>query len=169
MSALEALDRAKKAGVTLTLDGDAFVAEVARPPLPADIVALLRAEKPGIMHVLEMREAAKAALAADPPPDCEDRFGPPGDYGIRQPLWDIVLSGLHRFIGQGWADQCALLGWTKDELYRVPPLWARVDLTGAGLMIGDRKVLAVTADHIVTTTQTGSTLRYRKIGREHIA
>jgi hypothetical protein len=169
MSAIEALDKAKKAGVTLTLDGDAFVAEVAHPPLPADIVALLRAAKPDIMRVLEWREAAKAALETEPPPDCEDRRGPPGEYGIRRPAWDIALDGLKRFIGQGWADQACLLGWTKEELYRVPFLWARVDLCGAGLLIGDRKVLAVTADHIVTETRAGSQLRFRRIGREHLA
>ena len=29
-----------------------------------------------------------------------------------------------RFVADGWGDQAALLGWTSDELYRVPPVWA---------------------------------------------
>jgi hypothetical protein len=169
MSALEALTAAKEAGVTLTLDGDAFVAETAHPPLPQDVLALLRASKPDIMRILEWREAAKAALASEPPPDCIGLWGPPGEYGIRKLKWDIALDGLRRFIGQGWADQACLLGWTKDELYRVPALWSQIHLTGAGLLIGDRKVIAVTADNIVIETRAGSQLRFRRIGREHIA
>lgn len=45
------------------------------------------------------------------------------------------------FHNEGWADQAALLGWTMEGLYRVPPAWARVSLTGAALLISDRRVI----------------------------
>jgi hypothetical protein len=169
MSALAALSAAKAAGVKLTLDGDGIIIETKTPPLPADLVALLKASKPSIMHVLELREAARDAIAASPPPDCEGRLSPPGPYGVRRPVWDIAKDGLRRFCSEGWADQAAMLGWTKDELYRVPPLWSQIWLIGAALMIGERKVIAVTADNIVVETAAGSQLKFRRLGREHIA
>jgi hypothetical protein len=77
--------------------------------------------------------------------------------------------GLQRFLGEGWAEQAAQLGWTIEELYRVPLVWSRVDLTGAALMIGDRRVVAVTEASIVVETRSGAHLKFRRIGREHIA
>jgi hypothetical protein len=167
MSALEALAAAKEAGVILTLDGDGIIVEAKTPPLPADLVALLKAAKPDLLRILEWREAARAALDAVPPSDCGR--APPGEYGIRKPRWEIATGGLRRFLAEGWADQAALLGWTKEELYRVPALWSQIWLTGAALLIGDRKVIAVTADNIVIETRAGSTLKFRRIGREHLA
>jgi len=52
------------------------------------------------------------------------------------------------------------LGWPKDELYAAPPLWARVDLCGAGLLIGDREVGAVTAEALRIKTESGSILSF---------
>jgi hypothetical protein len=63
----------------------------------------------------------------------------------------------------------ALLGWTKDELYRVPPQWSRVDLCGAALLIGDRRVVAGTEASIVIEARSGSRLKFRRLGREHLA
>jgi hypothetical protein len=157
MSAFAALAAAKQAGIRLTLDGDGIVIETKTPPLPADVVALLKAAKPDLMRILEWREAAKATLSSGPPPGC------------READWTEALRGLHRFIAEGWADQAALMGWTKEELYRVPPVWARVDLTGAALLITDRRVIAVTEDSIAIKARSGSTLRFRRIGREHLA
>src|SRR6516225_2366167 len=127
MSALDALSAARAAGVKLTLDGDGVVLSTKRPPLPVDLVALLKANKPDIMKILEWREAAREALSAAPPSDCAEQFAP-RVYGVRKPMWDLVQDGLRRFCAQGWGDKACLLGWTKDELYRVPSLWARVDL-----------------------------------------
>jgi hypothetical protein len=62
-----------------------------------------------------------------------------------------------------------LLGWSKAELYRVPKLWSQINITGAGLLIGESKVLAVTLDNIVIETSSGATQRFRRIGREHVA
>ena len=68
------------------------------------------------------------------------------------------------FVGKGRADQAALIGWTAEELYRVPPVWGRVDLTGAALLIGDRRVIAVTEASIAIETLSGSRLKFRRIG-----
>jgi hypothetical protein len=83
------------------------------------------------LRVLTLRVAVKATLAAKPPEGCsEDR-------------WTKAMRGLQRFVAEGWGDKVALLGWTEDELYRVP-LMNRVDLTGAALLIGSRRVIAAT-------------------------
>ena len=155
MSALEALAAAKAAGVKLSLDGDGIILEA--PKLPDDVVELLTAAKPDLLRVLEWREAAKAALKSKPPPDAGE------DH------WTEALQGLHRFVVEGWGDRAALMGWTKDELYRVPFLWARVDLCGAALLIGDRRVAAVTETSIAIAARAGSKLKLRRIGREHLA
>jgi hypothetical protein len=179
MSAIEALAAAKAAGVRLTLDApDGIILETKTPPLPADLVALLKAAKPDLMRILEWREAARAALNAIPPEDCGTTWIATGVRvtakgkaldGVRENRWAIAMHGLRRFVGEGWGDQACLMGWTKEELYRVPPRWARVDLTGAGLMIDDKKVLAVTEDNIVIAASLGSTLKFRRIGRRHVA
>jgi hypothetical protein len=54
-------------------------------------------------------------------------------------------------------------GWTKGELFRVPPVWARGDLCGVGLLIGDREVVEVKPAEIRIKTASGATLAfYRK-------
>jgi hypothetical protein len=157
MSAILALAAAKKAGVKLTLDGDGIVLETKTPPLPADVVALLKASKPDILHVLEWREAARATLTSEPPPDA------------RKEQWSNALRGLHHFVLKGWGDQAALMGWSKEELYRVPPRWARIDLCGCAVLVGDKRVIAVTEDSIVIEQETGSRNRFRRLGKEHLA
>jgi hypothetical protein len=152
---LKALAAAKTAGVKITLDGDRLILET--DPLPSDLVALLRTVKPDLLRVLAGREAAKIATNATPPPDCLPR------------RWTEAQDGLRRFVNDGWGDQVALLGWTAEELYRVPPLWSRIDLTGAALLVGYRRVTAVTADNIVIESRPASQLRFRRIGREHLA
>jgi hypothetical protein len=167
MSALDALAAAKTAGVTLILDGDGIVLRTQTSPLPVDIVDLLKAAKPDLMRILECREAALAALKAEAPPDCG--LGPRGAYGIRQPKWDIAMSGLRRFLAEGWGDKAALVGWTREELYRAPALWSQVHLTGAALMIGDGKVIMVSENHIVIETRPGAQLKFRRAGEEAVA
>ena len=153
--ALEALAEAESAGVKITLDGDGLILEA--DPLPSGIVALLKTVKPDLLRVLAGREAAKIATNAEPPPDCLPH------------RWVAAQDGLKRFIADGWGDQASLLGWTPDELYRVPPVWARVDLTGAALLVADRRVIAVTETSIAIETRSGSQLKFRRIGREHLA
>ena len=153
--ALEALAAAESAGVKITLDGDGLILEA--DPLPPDIVALLRTVKPDLLRVLASREAARAALIAAAPPDC-----PPQ-------RWVAAQAGLHRFVNAGYGDQATLLGWTVGELYRIPPLWSRVDLTGAALLVGERRIVALTEASIVIETLSGSQLKFRRIGREHLA
>jgi hypothetical protein len=153
--ALQALAAAETAGVKITLDGDGLILEA--NPLPSDIVALLRTVKPDLLRVLASREAARATIEANPPPDCPPR------------RWAEAQDGLQRFVRDGWGDQAALLGWTAAELYRVPPVWARVDLTGAALMIGARRVVAVSGTSIAIETLSGSRLKFRRLGREHLA
>jgi hypothetical protein len=153
--ALKALAAAESAGVKITLDGDGLILEA--DPLPSGIVALLRTVKPDLLRLLVGREAARAGLNAAAPPDCLPE------------RWVAAQESLRRFVRDGWCDQAALLGWTADELYRIPPLWSRVDLTGAALLVGERRIVALTEASIVIETLSGSRLKFRRIGREHLA
>jgi hypothetical protein len=155
-AAFDALAAAKAAGVKIILNGDALVLE-ATPKLPLDVVAQLKAAKPELLRILAAREAAKTTIEANPPPDCSAE------------RWAKALRGLQYFVGEGWGDQAALLGWRAEELYRVPPVWRRVGLTGAALLIGESRVIAVTEASIVIETLSGSRLKFRRIGREHLA
>jgi hypothetical protein len=106
VSALEALGLAKAAGVKLILDDGDIIAEA--PKLPPDVVDLLRSVKPDLTRILMCRDAARKVCSATAPPDCSEE------------RWTITLRGLRRFLVEGWGDRAALLGWTKDELYRMP-------------------------------------------------
>jgi hypothetical protein len=119
----------------------------------------------------EAEEArACAALGLGPLADLFDRHFPvlydieearPDDVNDAQ--WDVAMRGLRTFLATGGADDALRLGWTKDELFRVPPLWARVDLCGAALLIGDREVVEVKPAEIRIKTASGATLAfYRK-------
>ena len=154
MSALDALARAKAAGVTLVLEGEDIFAEAVK--LQPDVVALLRAVKPDLMRILTVRCLGEAALRAEPPPDASEK------------RWAEAMRGLACFVDI-WGDRAAAMGWSAEELYRVPKLWSQIWLTGAALLIGDRKVKLVTADSIVIETPTGSQLKCRRLGREHLA
>ena len=156
MSALEALDRASTAGVRLKLQAGRVMIGYRQEP-PAAVVDLLRANESALLTIVSAREAARAALSGAPPDDCSDT------------RWTAAMRGLKRFVDAGWSDKAALLGWTAVELYRLPPLWSRIDLTGAALLIGDRRVIAVTEDSIVIETPSGASLKFRRLGREHLA
>ena len=56
-------------------------------------------------------------------------------------------------------------GWTRDELYAAPPLWARVDLTGVALLVGDNEVVAVTPNEIRIRTASGATQAFYQPAR----
>jgi hypothetical protein len=124
---------------------------------PAAVVDLLGANESALLTILSAREAAIPALSGAPPDDCSDT------------RWAAAMHGLRRFVDGGWSDKAALLGWTAVELYRLPPLWSRIDLTGAALLIGDRRVIAVTEDSIVIETPSGASLKFPRLGREHLA
>jgi hypothetical protein len=142
--------------------GAAFVLEDGRifiePSPPSDVVANLKAVRPELLRVLEGRRAAGLALAAPAPPDAYETG------------WRLAQAGLKRFLTEGWGDRCIALGWTSDELFAVPKLWRQIHLTGAGLLLADKKVVAATSESIVAESLiTGSRLRFRRRGFEHVA
>ena len=145
----------KSAGVKITLDGDGLILEA--DPLPSDIVALLKTVKHDLLRILAGREAARTAMNATAPPTA------------RRERWAEAQDGLQRFIRDGWSDQATLLGWTAEELYRVPPVWAGSISPARRLLIGDRRVIAVTGTSIALEALSGSRFKFRRIGREHLA
>jgi hypothetical protein len=102
-------------------------------------------------------DAARVALSAAAPDDCPPR------------RWIEAQAGLKRFVEDGWADLAFMNGWAPDELYRVPEAWSQIGLTGAALLIGDRKVVEVSAETITIETLSGSRLKFRRSGWGHIA
>jgi hypothetical protein len=156
MTAAEAIALTQKHGVRLSREGD-FIRWRSRGNLPPEVLAALRAVKPDLLRILIGRETAKAAFNSGPPLNCPEQG------------WAEARRGIEHFVRDGWADQAALLEWTPEELYRAPPVWGRVDLTGAALLIGDRRVAAVTEASITITSSSGSRLKFRRIGREQLA
>ena len=140
--ALEALAAAEAAGVTITLDGDGLILEAnPAPSRPSSLCS--RGLSPSSCASWRAGRPLSAAFEAQPPSDCSE------------PRWAMAQYGLQHFVKDGWGDPAALMGWTTEELYRVPPVWSRVDLTGAALLIGDRKVVAVTEASIAIETRSG--------------
>jgi hypothetical protein len=81
------------------------------------------------------------------------------DY-VNDAQWNVAMRGLRTFLATGRADDALRLGWTKNELFRVPPLWTRVDLCGVALLIGDREVVEVTPAEVGIKTASGATQRF---------
>jgi hypothetical protein len=87
------------------------------------------------------REGADAAVAA----------------AMASPPLDVVEK-------ERWAEKARLdlaaaaeaAGWPKDELFAVPPVWARDDLRGVGLSLGDSEVTEVTPTRIGIRTASGA-------------
>ncbi len=156
MSALEALKAALTAGVRVKLQSGRIMIGY-KQELSETVVDLLRGNEAALLMILSAREAAISKLTTKPPDNCSDAH------------WAEAMRGLKRFVDAGWTDKAALLGWTAVALYRAPPLWSRIDLTGAALLIGDRRVIAVTKDSIVIETPTGAPLKSNRLGLEYLA
>ena len=81
-------------------------------------------------------------------------------HDVNDAGWDVAMRGLRTFLATGRAHEALRLGWTKGELFRVPPVWARVDLCGAALLIGDREVVEVNPAEIRIKTASGATQNF---------
>ena len=143
------LGRLAQEGVSVQWrDGKAVFKAAAAPP--ADIVELIDARKAEIsafLHPDAVRrrlDAEAEVLRASRPPDVGDD------------RWQTALDGLKAFIANGHGDEAERLGWTRDELFRVPKLWSQISLCGRALLIGDNEVTEVTASRIGIKTASGS-------------
>ena len=135
-------------------------AVVISPPDPTadgaieELEAVLRPDIEGRSYLQRARKRHAPFLQ-------EVKGAKPPDVTERE--WRRAIEGLESFLFSGWADEAERLGWPKNELYAVPPLWVRGDLCGAGLAIGARIVTEISADAISLLTPSGATLRiYRK-------
>jgi hypothetical protein len=154
-SALKALAAAKEARIAVEVEGEKLV--LRGSDLSNEIVDLFIANKPDLMRVYKCREAANAIFLSQPPLGCWPNH------------WSAARRSVIAFVQEGWGDQAALMGWTPEELYKLPPAWGRLDLTGAALLIGDRKVVEVTEAAITTKGLRGTELKFRRAGREHLS
>jgi hypothetical protein len=153
MTAAEVLALAKAHAVTIRLDGAELELTADRKPDAdlLDAIAGCKADISAFLHPDAVRrrlEAEAEVLRAPRPPDVTDVH------------WAAALRGLRAFLAAGHGDEAERLGWPKAELYAVPPLWSRVDLCGAGLLIGDREVIGITSSEIRIKTSSGATLAF---------
>jgi hypothetical protein len=56
------------------------------------------------------------------------------------------------------------LGWTSDELFAFREPFANMSIQGAAWFVGDKTIVAVTADAITLRTSAGSTQRVYRMG-----
>jgi hypothetical protein len=115
----------------------------ARPLIPAPTLVKEATQPP-----VEPRSPILDAISAARPPDVGDS------------QWKVAMRGLEAFLAAGHAAEAERLGWPPNELYGVPPVWARVELCGAGLLVGDRQVTAITTTEIRVKTSSGSSLAF---------
>jgi hypothetical protein len=152
-SVAAALRKLAESGVSAEWSEGGAVFKAAAPP-PAEIVALIDARKAEISTFLHPEsvkrrlDAAMAAIGAKRPADATDE------------QWGAAMRGLMRFRADGHGEAAERAGWSWDELYASPPLWARIDSCGAALLIGDREVIEVSAAAIRIRTASGSILSF---------
>ena len=103
------------------------------------------------------RQPRRKGFAATRPPDISDA------------RWQEALRGLQAFVAGGWGEKAEALGWPRDELYRAPPVWSRVDLCGAALLIGDDEVTEVTASEIRIQTASGASQTFYRAPEPDLA
>ena len=72
----------------------------------------------------------------------------------------IARVGHDHFVAEGWAEKGRSLGWSEREMFALPERWSRVDQCGVAWLVGERRVIEVTADVIMVETEPGSRLRF---------
>jgi hypothetical protein len=148
MTPAEVLARAAQRGVEvgLTPTGDGLRLWSDGDP-PTDLVELLKSAKAELVAHLRARTRDGPLLqsveAARPPDVADDH-------------WQTAMGGLKAFLAAGHGDEAERLGWPRSELYDLPPTWARVDLCGVGLLIGDATVVEITSTRIGVKTASGA-------------
>jgi hypothetical protein len=58
----------------------------------------------------------------------------------------IARAGHDRFVTEGWAEKALAHGWSERELFALPERWSRIDQCGVAWLVGERRVIGVTAD-----------------------
>ena len=119
-------------------------------PPTSHVIALLDAHEPAIVTLMrpngdgrslldlarERHKPLLEAVDAARPPDASDT------------QWRPAIEGLRFFLLSGHGDEALRLGWSSDELFSVPSHWPNVSQTGAGLLIGDCKIISITPAEI---------------------
>jgi hypothetical protein len=67
----------------------------------------------------------------------------------------IARAGRDRFVAEGWAEKARSHGWSEEELFALRERWSRIDQCGVAWLVGERRVIAVTADAIAIETKSG--------------
>jgi hypothetical protein len=70
----------------------------------------------------------------------------------------VARDGCDRFVAEGWAEKARPEGWSNRELFALPECWSRIDQCGVAWLVGERRVIEVTADAIKIETASGARL-----------
>jgi hypothetical protein len=87
---------------------------------------------------------------------------PPGDVPAQR--WSQFIENCKAFLGEGWAERAAALGWGPLDLFgcdRARP-FARIDHQGLLWLLGDKRIVEVHRDKAIVETTTGARQTYRR-------
>jgi hypothetical protein len=75
--------------------------------------------------------------------------------------WRCCARALRdRFVAEGWAEKALAHGWSNQELFALPERWSSIDQCGVAWLVGERRVISVTADAIAIETELAARLRF---------
>jgi hypothetical protein len=161
MNAGELLACLAEIGASVINDGDRLVLRSGATPVPEEMIAAVRLNKPlllllanrGSLGVAESWVSGLARL---------DPNGPPGDVPATR--WTQFIDDACGFIKDGWATCAVGLGWGERDLFgcdRTKP-FARVERLGFVWLLNGRPVAGVSAETATIMTPSGGRLTFRR-------
>jgi hypothetical protein len=179
MSATQALNAARAAGVNVGIDGEDLVLQAPAPPPHAVIEALSRF-KSGVVALLRPsldagdrqvcfdERAAMIEYDGDAPrvwAEALARFDPacpPRD--ISPERWLRIIDDCGHFLDDGWAKEASRLGWWATDIFGVHPTApsCRYDQMGLVPLINGGKVISITEQSATIQSPGGWRLVYMR-------
>ena len=175
MTAARVLDDIRNHGGSVRLIGGDLKLRIPKSA-PRELIEAARAAKPELIALLRQspdaagdfeERAALVEYGAGVPREWAEGFArldcakPPPGFAL--PRWRQVINDGGLFLDQ-WAHQAAALGWTVLDVFGVNPAAPAVRYDGMGLvpLIGNSRVVAISADSARLETRTGHTQTYSR-------
>ena len=85
---------------------------------------------------------------------------PPDDVPLRR--WHQLISDIDEFVGGGWAEKAARLGWTLGDLIGADPErpFARLDKAGLLWLLNGNRLVAICENTATIVTETAARQTY---------
>ena len=169
MSAEDALNAARTAGIDVELDGDDLVLEASSRP-PPTLIDLLSHHKIEVVALLKSSKDSPFTMALIAlSSTCPDH--------VDEQRWRQAIGDGQTFLAQ-WGAHAHALGWTADELFglhapgtKPRPSYCRLsryDCTGLVWLLQGLPVVALTADTAAIENPSGSITVYRRYNKPGI-